>query len=85
MMAQWDAFAQDLKVVGQTDPTPGLPYITAPGNDVETLFRIIAKAIADLSPADRDTLRLRGLVQIEPETYLAVPIPPTPEDLGFSA
>lgn len=84
MIARWEGFAADLKVVGQTDPTPGLPYITALGNDIEGLFRIISAAIATLSPEDRDTLRLRGLVRIEPAAYLAVPTPPTPESLGLA-
>ena len=84
MITRWEPFAADLKVVGQTDPTPGLPYIAALGSDTATLFRIIAAAITALAPADRDTLRLRGLVPIAPETYLAVPIPPTPLSLGFT-
>lgn len=83
MIAEWDSFAGDLQVVGQTDPTPGLPYVTAQGQDTEMLFAVIAQAIADLSAQDRDTLRLRGLVRIAPEDYLAVPTPPTPTDLGF--
>jgi ABC-type phosphate/phosphonate transport system substrate-binding protein len=85
MIAEWEAFAANLKVVGQTEPTPGLPYIAGPGQDAERLFTVISAAIAALSPEDRDTLRLRGLVRIPPETYLAVPTPPTPEDLGYSA
>jgi ABC-type phosphate/phosphonate transport system substrate-binding protein len=83
MIARWEGFAKTLKVVGQTDPTPGLPYIAAKGTDPAILFPIIAKAIAALSQADRDTLCLRGVVQIEPATYLAIPIPPAPKDLGF--
>lgn len=85
MIAEWEVFAADLKVVGQTDPTPGLPYVTAQGQDAQMMFEVIAQAIQDLSPADRDTLRLRGLVRIAPEDYLAVPTPPTPADLGFAA
>lgn len=85
MIAEWEAFAADLKTVGLTEPTPGLPYIAGPGQDADLLFKVIAEAIAALSPADRDTLRLRGLVRIEPESYLAVPTPPTPEDLGYVA
>lgn len=84
MIARWEAFAADLKVVDETDPTPGLPYIAALGSDTALMFRAISAAIAALSPQDRDILRLRGLVRIEPATYLAVPMPPSPESLGFN-
>lgn len=83
MIARWEGFATDLKVVGQTEPTPGLPYITAKGSDAEQLFRLISAAIEALGASDRDTLRLRGLVRISPEDYLAVPTPPTPYSLGL--
>ena len=84
MIARWETFAADLKVVGQTDPTPGLPYIAAKGTDAALMFQIIAKAIAALSQEDRDTLCLRGIVKIAPEAYLAVPTPPSPTDLGHT-
>ena len=84
MIARWEGCAAGLKVVGQTEPTPGLPYIAALGSDTDRLFRIISAAIAALTPEDRDTLRLRGLVRIEPASYLAVPTPPTPESLGMA-
>jgi ABC-type phosphate/phosphonate transport system substrate-binding protein len=64
-----------VKVVGQTNPTPGLCYISAAGADAASLFSAIAGAIEALSPADRATLRLRGLVAISTEDYLAVPTP----------
>ncbi|MBI1173263.1 PhnD/SsuA/transferrin family substrate-binding protein [bacterium] len=83
MITRWEAFAHDLKVVGQTEPTPGLPYIAARGSDAVTLFDVVARAIAALTPQDRDTLCLRGLVRIPAEAYLAVPTPPTPADLGL--
>ena len=83
MIARWEVFAKDLKVVGMTDPTPGLPYIAAKGADATLMFQIIAEAIAALSEDDRTTLCLRRFVRIAPEAYLSVPTPPTPQDLGF--
>ena len=47
------------------------------------MFDIVAAAIAALPRADRDILRLKGLVRIEPAAYLAVPTPPSPADLGM--
>ena len=85
MIARHDGFASGLKVIGQTDPTPGLPYITATTRDPDPLFRAISAAISALSPQDRDTLHLRGFVRIPAQDYLAIPTPPTPDALGFSA
>ncbi len=67
-----------LRVLAQTDPTPGLPYIAAAGADAAALFAAIDGAIRDLSPDDREVLGLRGLVAIPAAAYLAVPIPPAP-------
>lgn len=67
-----------LRVVGQTAPTPGLPLITARGNDAAALRAAVAQAIPRLSATDRRTLRLHGLALIAPESYLAVPTPQPP-------
>lgn len=67
--------AKMVKIVGQTDPTPGLCYISAKGVDAAMMFTVIADAIAALAAEDRVTLRLRGLVAISTEDYLAVPTP----------
>jgi ABC-type phosphate/phosphonate transport system substrate-binding protein len=64
-----------VKVVGMTDPTPGLPFIAARGADQALMFRIIAAAIAAMPAADRRITRLRGLAAIPAADYLAVPTP----------
>lgn len=84
MATRWDTFTRDLKVIGETTPTPGLPYIAAQGSDTAQLFDIIAGAIAALSQADRDLLQLRGVVRIPTADYIAIPTPPTPVDLGLA-
>ena len=71
-----------LQEVARTDPTPGLPLITATRRDAETLFDIVAAAIAALAPADRAALHLKGLVRIPLASYLAVPNPPPPEQIA---
>ena len=83
MVQRWEAIAKRLKVVGQTDPVPGLPLIAAKGADADQLFTIVATAIADLAPQDRATLSLRGLARIPAETYLAMPMPASPAALGL--
>jgi ABC-type phosphate/phosphonate transport system substrate-binding protein len=71
-----------VKVIGATDPTPALPYITAKGRDAAAIRAAVGEAIAALSPQDRARLRLRGIVEIPASAYLAVPIPPSPEQIA---
>jgi ABC-type phosphate/phosphonate transport system substrate-binding protein len=71
-----------VKVVGATDPTPALPYITAKSRDGAAIFDAIAAAIARLPQSDRDRLHLRGMVRIPADDYLAVPIPPAPDRIA---
>ena len=71
------------RAVGRTDPpTPALPYIAAKGADADACFDAVQAAIAGLSQDDRDTLLLRGLVRIAAQDYLAVPTPPTPDQIA---
>ena len=67
-----------LRVLMQTDPTPGLPYITAKSQDPAPIRAAIQQAIQALNTEDRSTLGLRGLVEIPKQDYLAIPIPPPP-------
>lgn len=71
-----------VRVIGTTEPTPALPYITATGHDAAAIRDAVADAIAALAPQDRARLRLRGLVQIPASAYLVVPTPPSPEQIA---
>ncbi|MEM7259274.1 MAG: PhnD/SsuA/transferrin family substrate-binding protein [Pseudomonadota bacterium] len=66
---------ESLRVLLRTEPTPGLPYITALDADSSLLFDAVATAIDALSEDDRSQLMLRGIVKIPPLEYLAVPNP----------
>lgn len=81
LMRRWDPVVGALREVARTAPTPGLPLITAPGRDPAPIAQAVAGAMDALSPEDRDTLHLRGLVHIPAARYLAVPTPPTPEQI----
>ncbi len=70
-----DPATRAVKVVGRTDPTPGLPFIAATGTHQPLLFDVIATAIAAMSAEDRAITRMRGLVAIPADAYLAVPTP----------
>ena len=62
----------------RTRPTPALPYITARTRDPAPLADAIGTAISALPTADRQALRLKGLVHIPASDYLAISIPPAP-------
>ena len=83
MLRRWAEFAQGLKVIGETEPAPGLPCIAALGVIADTTFDCVTRAIANLSPDDRNMLSLHGFVRIPAETYLAMPSPPSPSALGL--
>jgi ABC-type phosphate/phosphonate transport system substrate-binding protein len=82
LLARWEPFAARLRVLGMTDPTPGLPYIAAAGLDQGRMFAAVAAAIAAMSDDDRDVTGIRGLVAIPAAAYLSVPTPPPPEQIA---
>ncbi len=82
LIRRHDPLAAGLREVARTAPSPGLPLIAGPGADRAATFAAVARAIAALSSADRDTLMLRGLVAIPAGEYLALPTPPPPADFG---
>ena len=85
MLTRWEPWTTTLKEVGRTEPpTPVLPFIAAQGADAAVYFQVIRQAIAALSADDRETLHLKGVVQIPAELYLAVPTPATPEQIAQS-
>jgi ABC-type phosphate/phosphonate transport system substrate-binding protein len=78
LMRAHDDFAAGLKAIDVTRPTPTLPYITSVSNDANRVYEAVKAAIEALDAKDRDALSLRGLVRIDPASYLAVPSPPPP-------
>lgn len=69
-----------LRVLARTEPTPGLPLITARGRDPRPLFEAVSEAIAALAPEDARALHLKGLVAIDKARYMALPLPEPPPD-----
>ena len=74
-MEEFDSFYNELRILGWTDPTPGLPYISALGADPIKIFNAVSAAISELPSYTRDLLRLKDITYIPKETYLAVPSP----------
>ncbi|MEL7180224.1 MAG: PhnD/SsuA/transferrin family substrate-binding protein [Pseudomonadota bacterium] len=64
-----------LKVIGHTDQSPGLSFITCKGQDPKPHFDAIAEAINTLTPQDTTILGLKGIVAL-PQSAYDLPIPP---------
>jgi len=80
LIQRYERWAETLRVLAWTTPTPGLPYIAAKGADADATFKAVEAAIAGLSPADRRDLGIKGLVALPAQTYCAVPNP-DPRDM----
>lgn len=76
LMSEHDAFANSLRILEWTEPTPGLPLITAKGKTAETIYDAVKSAIEQLGESDRRLLGLRGIVRINKDQYTAIPNPP---------
>ena len=62
--------------VNWTEPTPGLPLITALQDKSAAIFDAVEQAIASLEDEDRSLLSVKGIAMIAKENYLAIPNPP---------
>ncbi|RVT82808.1 hypothetical protein DXV76_16375 [Rhodobacteraceae bacterium CCMM004] len=67
-----------LRVLRRTQPTPGLPYISAAGADPAPLRSAIRRALDAIDPETASLLGVVGLVEIPAADYLALPVPPPP-------
>ena len=74
-MCRYDPWTEGMRVLTWTEPTPGLPFITAFAPLATMLHDCLQSALAGLDQTLRDALTLRQLVQIPVEAYLAVADP----------
>lgn len=82
MLQRYDAFTADLRELTRTEPTPALPFIAGLHIDPDAAFAALQEAVAALTPEDRTTLHLRGVIRLPAAAYLAVPNPPAPDQLA---
>ena len=78
LIRRHDDFADRLRVLDATAPTPGLPYVTAAARDPAPIRAALRRGIAALDPGSRAVLGLRALVDIPEGAYLRLPVPPPP-------
>jgi len=71
-ITRFDVWSNSLRVLGWTEPTPGLPFITAFAPLAPTLGRCLARAIESMPRLLRDQLTLQGLVRLDARHYLSV-------------
>lgn len=76
LIQTFDGFADQLTVIAETSPAPGLPFITALSRDVQAICAAVEAAIQDLDQNSRDLLQITGFVQISKQAYLTIPLPP---------
>lgn len=76
LMQRYDKFAQDLRVLEWTEPTPGLPLITGANQDADAVFEAVSMSIETMSDEDKNLLGIKGLVRIPKAKYLALETPP---------
>ena len=78
IISRWEPAAKALKIIGQTDPTPATPFITAINqpDDVKIALRgAVERAITALPEDARGLINLQGMAQVPEEAYMAVPTP----------
>ncbi len=85
LFERYEAVAATLKVVGRTDPTPWLPYISNRDAPVANVFAAVNQAITELAKADRTALGIQGLTLLSADQYLAVHNPPAEITAALSA
>lgn len=81
LLQRYEPDLQALAERDRTAPTPALPLITARGRDPEPLIAALTEALAALPAANRDTLGLVGFARIALADYMALRVPPNPDDL----
>lgn len=79
LLHRFDPKANMVHVLGHSQPTPGLPLISAKGTDPEPLRHALRTAIASFQPQDPLTMGgPLGFTILSPEDYYAIPIPKPP-------
>lgn len=76
MLTAYETYTEKLSIIGWTEPTPGLPYITSLSNDADSMYDAISAAIDKLPSDVRAQLHIHSLVKISADDYLAVSNPP---------
>lgn len=69
LLQRYSPAAAQLRVLGRTAASPGLPYICARQNDVDVMADAVIAGIKQLSKLDGDILGLKGFWRSHPDDY----------------
>jgi len=72
-----DPHTQLVRVIGATDPSPGMTFVTARGNDPAPFREAIRSAIASMEDRHRPMFGLKDIIALPDEAY-DIPVPPDP-------
>ena len=72
LIERFASFSDELKIIDTTEPTPGLPLITAYQHFVDEIYHSVVETIDDMPAADLEFLPFKGLVQLKPRAYIEV-------------
>ena len=75
LIRKYEDFADELCVIEETAPTPGLPYITSLANDPGVVSAAVMNAVASLSSDVLKVLGIQSIVSIPKAAYLSIPVP----------
>jgi ABC-type phosphate/phosphonate transport system substrate-binding protein len=78
MIARWDPFARDLRVLARTPPTPALAYVTAAGRDPGPIRDALTQALEALPDEARATLGVFAILPPDPDAYARLSVPELP-------
>ena len=67
-----------LKVIGHSDPSPGMTFVTAKDRDPEPLLGALRDGLAELDPETAATLRLHDVLPL-PDAAYDLPLPKPPQ------
>lgn len=88
LMQTYDGWSHDLCDITIPDgcaaarlASPGLPFVTRRGNDPAVFRAALTDAAAALSEDDRHILRIERIHPVGPEAYLALSVPPPPDEI----
>lgn len=79
LIQRYETFSENLRVLEWTDPTPGLPLITALQHHPDDVFKAVNESLNDLDDTDKLLLGIKGIVRIPAIDYLTIANPPLPE------
>lgn len=81
LLRETSDWAKELITIERTCPTPGLPYICADEIDAKAMLGAIRSGFDKLGLDAKSRLGIKGFVELQPQEYLDIPSPRSPDEL----